>query len=159
MLSMTREAKPGSWQTVKKKEVSKKEKPEEKKDRDRLGVKVADAFADFDKAFAQQAAAEQQEQRRAQYQGAFANLEDESPAHDHTEADDEGSSGEETAPAAVSNGGKAQMQTKPQAPKQPKKPKVTVAQIAEGMRPAWTERHGTIYTTPQEVGFIVIYVV
>eukprot|EP00878_Enallax_costatus_P011005 GHUV01011494.1.p1 GENE.GHUV01011494.1~~GHUV01011494.1.p1 ORF type:complete len:296 (+),score=88.41 GHUV01011494.1:228-1115(+) len=134
MLSMNREAKPGSWQTVKKKEVTKKDKPDEKKDRDRLGVKVPDAFADFDKAFAQRAAAEKQDLDRATYKGAFANLEDEAPSQDIQDADDEASSSGDDVPAVQSRGaGAPAAAPKPKAPKQPKKPKVSVAQVAEGL--------------------------
>lgn len=131
MLSMNRDAKPGSWQTVKKKEVTKKDKPEDKKDRDRLGVKVPDAFAEFDRAFAQKAAAQKLEQEQATYKGAFANLQDEAPRQDSD--DEDASSGDDAAAAAQgrANGAPAAAQ-KPKAPKQPKKPKVTVSQVAQG---------------------------
>lgn len=132
MLSMNRETKPGSWQTVKKKDVTKKEKVDDKKDRDRLGVKLPDAFADFDKAFAQRAAAEKAEHDRASYKGAFANLEDEAPQYNVHDADDEGSSGEDSAPAQSRGAGAPAALAKPKAPKQPKKPKITVSQVAEG---------------------------
>lgn len=130
---MSREAKPGSWQTVKKKEVVKKDKQDDKKDRDRLGVKLPDAFADFDKAFAQRSATEKQELDRATYKGTFANLDDEAPGQDNSAADDEaGSSGDDSPPAQNRGAGAPAAAPKAKAPKQPKKPKASVTQVAEG---------------------------
>lgn len=136
MLSMTREPKPGHWQTVGGAK-DKKKRQEEKKEvkKDRLGVAIdpaSAAFAAFDKAFLDKGMAAKEQQEQQSYKGAFAGLVDEAPAH-ASHDDDEGSSGDEASTATPAGGAGAAALAKPKQPKAPKKPKLTVAQVAAGV--------------------------